>query len=168
MLTFSSFPTKSFDLTDIPQPLEVLEKALDFGLSISDKTDNYVLFESFISRNPTKDLEYVGEEFIHDAFYYRSVMAQFKHMIYKFKEGWIKSERQLILSSGECMSTFHLVTDIKGEKINNFNIYCRSTNVKQMIHDIYLIKCMEEYLKGFFDTSKMETVIIFSNPHLYL
>lgn len=167
MLTFSGFPAASYKLTDHINSDDVLERALDFGLSVSDESSNYILFEPFISKNPTQKLEYFGEEFIHDAFYYRSVMAQFKHMIYKFNLGWIKSERQLILSSDECMSTFHLVTDAKGKKINNFNIYCRSTNMKQMIHDVYLIKCMEEYLKGHFNTSDMETTVIFSNPHLY-
>lgn len=138
------------------------------GLGIVAETKDLIQYEPFILNNPQKLIRYKNRHIElpeHDGFYYRSVKAQIEHLVFKYNHGWIKSFRQLILDTNDCMSTFHIVPNASNGKLEQVNIYCRSTNIAQMEYDVEFSVWIVKYLKEVFG-NEPELNITFSIPHI--
>lgn len=66
-----------------------------------------------------------------DFLYYRKVMAELDHLLYKWRFKWITSRRQLIQLSEDCFSVIQLVILDDGKLI--LNCYQRSCNIDTSI-----------------------------------
>jgi len=73
-----------------------------------------------------------------DALYYRKVWASLDHLVFKWDEGWIKSRRQLILTSEDCMSAIHLVPN---EDSWELNVFQRSSNIDNALQEDIAFLC---------------------------
>lgn len=128
-------------------------------LDIVKETEEMILFEPFLLSNPkTKSNDF--PEF--DELYYLSLELQLRHLIYKFEKGWITSERQVMLSSDECISTVHFIFDNE-KNVTGINIFQRSSNLFNIEEDIQFFNYFIEHFIG----TKVDLNIMFSMPHQF-
>lgn len=102
-------------------------------LNIVKENKEMVLFEPFLMTNPHVCLPTEPPE--SDQLYYDSLKAHLVHLLYKFEKGWISSERQVIYSSYECISTIHFTFD-DDKKVKSINVFQRSSNLLNIEDDI--------------------------------
>lgn len=96
-----------------------------------------------------------------DKLYYQKLELEIAHLLYKYDHRWITSERQLCIADGsECITLIHLVPKEK-EKMD-MNVYCRSTNIKQIDDDIQFL----EYICKKYGIDKL--YIDFAMPHEFI
>ena len=125
-------------------------------------TKNYVEYEgimfilhSKLSKELYKEL-YDEDK---DKFYYRSIAAELDQLIHKWDTNWIKSRRQIIYTSVDCISCIHII--LYDDKID-INIFQRSADLKKIKNDIGFI-CT--YFLHKFPTTKMDIRYLISIPH---
>jgi len=112
--------------------MNLIENTTDFVKLIKDgrTITKYTLFEPTLLRFTVPTiLQKLRNNFKNDIEpeYYRELLARYKHIKYKFREGWIKSDRQLIILSDDCISTIHI---LPGDRINAF---IRSSNIDNIL-----------------------------------
>lgn len=137
---------------------------------IGHYADGMMLLEPAHLTNPHKD-EKISFDFPdHDQPFYKSLEAQLDHILFKWEEDWIKSPRQLMFNSDECVSIVHFkVAPTSYTRVDEIRVFCRSTNMKQVDYDVqffkYYIKKLE--LLGQAHQSCLLDITL-SMPHYFL
>ncbi|PED64027.1 hypothetical protein [Priestia megaterium] len=128
-------------------------------LPVLKETKEMVLFEPFLLVNPSTE----SDDFpANDEPYYTSLEMQLRHLIYKFQKGWIQSERQVILSSDECIASVHFTFNEKKEVIG-INVFQRSSNVLNLDEDIQFFNY---FIKKYCSLTTNLYVTV-SQPHIF-
>lgn len=129
-------------------------------LTILKETDEMVLFEPFILHNPPSDDKFPPS----DEPYYTSLEMSLRHLLFKFSKGWITSERQVIYSSEECISTVHFIFD-NYKRVIGINVFQRSSNILNLEDDCQFFNYfISKYLNG---KLGIDVNIMVSMPHLF-
>ncbi len=121
----------------------------DFKDDISTKIekayeDNSIInYRSFIMINPITPDSFPN----FDEPYYTHMEYTLRHLLYKFKKGWITSPRQVMFSSDECISNVHFIFD-NNMNVTDMNIFQRSSNINNLKEDIqFLNYFINKYIK---------------------
>jgi hypothetical protein len=124
------------------------------------ETNEMILFESFTMVNPQ-----TGNSFPEsDEPYYTSLEMQLRHLLYKFDKGWISSERQVMLSSDECISTVHFIFDNE-RRVIGINVFQRSSNLINLEDDVQFFNFfIHKYLNAH---RGIKLTIFVSQPHVF-
>jgi hypothetical protein len=131
-----------------------------FELDVSKETDEMVLYEPFLLLNPvTECIDFP----LDDEPYYTSLEMQLRHLLFKFHKGWITSERQVIYTSDECISTIHFIFDEK-RNTKGINVFQRSSNVLNLEDDVQFFNY---FIAKYFDLLKVDLNIFVSMPHIF-
>src|SRR5437763_11239386 len=85
-------------------------------LIVAKETDEMVLYEPFLLTNVRTRTTFPPS----DEPYYTSLEMVLRHLLFKYEKKWITSERQVIYSSDECISTIHFVFD-ENDKVTKIN-----------------------------------------------
>ena len=137
--------------------LRNLEELNKLEIVSSDNEVEY--FESFMFLNP--ETEKTFPKF--DSIYYEMLEAHLLHLHYKFKKGWITSERQVLYSSDECITTVHFV---EYKDSLTLNIFQRSSNIANIKEDMQFFNYLLN--KHFSDSYKETKFNVFvSMPHKF-
>lgn len=128
-------------------------------LEISKTTEEMVLFKPFLLINPETASTFPD----FDEPYYTSLEYILRHLLYKFEHNWIKSERQVMYTSDECISTIHFIYD-ENKKVCTINVFQRSSNLNNLKEDVQFFNY---FIKKYFDRY-VELNIIFSMPHIMI
>lgn len=114
-----------------------VENIVEF-MTISKETDKMTLFYPVLLEDVQDLMTYISypEE---DLLYYKSLEAQLDHLLFKYREGWIKSERQIFYSSDECISSIQFILNDEND-IDKMIVYCRSSHIRQMESDLAFLK----------------------------
>ncbi|UDY80710.1 hypothetical protein [Geobacillus phage GR1] len=128
-------------------------------LLISKETEEMVLFEPFLLINPITKTDFPPS----DEPYYTSLEMQLRHLLYKFDKKWITSERQVIYSSDECISTIHFIFD-ENNKVKQINAFQRSSNLLNLEDDVQFFNY---FVKKYLPDSKVDINIFVSMPHVF-
>lgn len=123
-----------------------------------EETEELINYGSFVLCNPITDLDF--PEF--DELYYTHLEYSLRHLLYKYKKGWIPSNRQVMYSSDECISTIHFVFNNKDE-VTEVNVFQRSSNLNNLKEDAqFLNYFINKYLGN-----NVHLNIMISVPHIY-
>lgn len=129
-------------------------------LDVTKQTGEMTLYESFIMVNPKTKTTFPES----DELYYKALELQLVHLIYKFKKGWISSERQVIYSSDECIATVHFLFDSE-KNVTQINVFQRSSNLFNLVDDVQFFNY---FIKEHLDNpQEVELNILVSMPHLF-
>lgn len=130
------------------------KKSIKKFLKIEDSNEEITNYESFMLINPITKNEY--PEF--DKPFFDRMNATLKHIIYKFENGWITSERQVMLTGNECLTTIQFVP--REDRVQ-LNVFQRSSNVNNLADDIQFLNwfLVNEIKKSF------ELNVFVSMPH---
>jgi len=128
-------------------------------LLVSKDTEEMVLFEPFLLINPRTDDKFPSS----DEPYYTALEMQLRHLLYKFLKGWITSERQVIFSSDECISTVHFIFD-EHKEVKQINVFQRSSNLLNLEDDVMFFNY---FIKKYLKPEKVDLSIFVSMPHLF-
>lgn len=129
-------------------------------LFTSKETSEMVLYEPFLLLNPATD----NRSFpLDDEPYYTSLEMQLRHLLFKFRKGWITSERQVMYSSDECISTIHFIFD-EEKNIRGINVFQRSSNVLNLEDDVQFFNYFIDKYASYFD---VDLNIFVSMPHIF-
>ncbi|MGG1915991.1 hypothetical protein ABFY54_29395 [Priestia megaterium] len=129
-------------------------------LPILKETDEMVLFQPFVLLNPLTDKDDFPES---DEPYYTALEMQLRHLIYKYEKGWITSERQVIFTSDECISTVHFTFD-NDKHIIGINVFQRSSNVLNLVDDVQFFNY---FIKKYGSFDRTNLYITVSQPHVF-
>lgn len=137
---------------------------------IGHYSDGMMLLEPAHLTNPHKDSKISFDFPSYDQQFYKSLEAQLDHILFKWKNDWIKSPRQLMFNSDECVSIVHFKIDPTScLRIDEVRVFCRSTNMKQIEHDVQFFKYYIKKLELLGETSKNCLLdITLSMPHYFL
>lgn len=127
-------------------------------------TKDTIYYNPFIIQNPVTDFVFPD----YDEVYYESLLAQLIHELYKFKEGWTSSERQVMVFGNECISTVHFLFDLSGN-VTNINVFQRSSNLEIFDKDCqffnyFIVKELMTENSGI----EINLTIFNSSPHRFL
>lgn len=138
----------------------------DVQLVIIDETKDMVSYEPFILKNAHRSTIPQKPDF--DELYYEHLFLTLKHLIYKYKKGWITSPRQVIYSSDECISTVHLIFD-DNKNLTNIHIFQRSSNIVNLEEDVQFFNWFIHHgaMLSVEQAHKVETVHFVSMPHRF-
>ena len=100
-------------------------------LRVIKDTDEMVLFEPFLLSDPYESDKFPPS----DEPYYTALEMTLRHLLFKFDKGWIDSERQVIYSSDECISTIHFTFD-EDNDLSQINVFQRSSNMNNLRDDV--------------------------------
>lgn len=129
------------------------------SLDVVNDTPEMTLFESFLLENiDTGFTDFPST----DKVYYESLEHQLKHLLYKFENGWISSDRQVINTTDECISTVHFVYGAN-KKVVRINVFQRSSNLLNLEDDIQFFNY---FCKKYFN-HKVDVSILVSMPHIF-
>jgi len=129
-------------------------------LIVSKETEEMVLFYPFLLLSPRTDDKFPTS----DEPYYTALEFQLRHLLFKFEKGWIKSERQVIYSSDECISTVHFIFNDE-KKVSTINVFQRSSNIHNLEDDVQFFNY---FIKKYLEESPWITVnIMVSMPHIF-
>jgi hypothetical protein len=128
-------------------------------LIVSKETDEMVLYEPFLLLSPKTDDKFPPN----DEPYYTSLEYTLRHLLYKYEKGWITSERQVIYSSDECISTIHFIFD-EHKKVKQINVFQRSSNLLNLEDDAQFFNY---FIKKYCDGEKVKVNILVSMPHIF-
>jgi hypothetical protein len=128
-------------------------------LFVAKETEEMVLFEPFFLQNPVTEDTF--PEF--DQEYYTMLEHSLYHLLFKFRKGWITSERQIIYSSDECISTVHFILD-ENKEIDTINVFQRSSNIFNLKEDVQFFNY---FIKMYGDPTKVKLNIFVSMPHVF-
>lgn len=129
-------------------------------LIVSKETEEMVLFYPFLLLSPRTDDKFPAS----DEPYYTALEFQLRHLLFKFEKGWIKSERQVIYSSDECISTVHFIFNDE-KKVSTINVFQRSSNILNLEDDAQFFNY---FIKKYLEESPWITVnIMVSMPHIF-
>lgn len=103
-------------------------------LQISKETESMILYQPF-SYTFDNINKYPFEELKEDKIYYKMLEGNLDLLLKDYFQGWIKSERQLVFIHPACISFVQFILNNQKE-IENIQIVCRSTNLKQMQSDV--------------------------------
>jgi hypothetical protein len=127
-------------------------------LEIAKETDDMVLFEPFILENVKTSTDFPPS----DEPYYTALEYQLRHLLFKFEKGWITSERQVIHSTDECISTIHFIFD-ENKEVSRINAFQRSSNILNLEDDVQFFNYfVNKYLE-----TNVEVTIFVSMPHIF-
>lgn len=130
-------------------------------LTISKTTEEMILFEPFLLANPKTSVSFPPS----DEPYYTALEMTLRHLLYKFDCGWITSERQVIHSSDECISTVHFLFD-ENKEVKTINVFQRSSNLLNLIDDCQFFNYfIDRYLNG---DENIKVNILVSAPHVFI
>lgn len=129
-------------------------------LDISKDTEEMVLFEPFLLVNPETKLDSFPE---FDEEYYTMLEYSLYHLLYKFRKGWITSERQVIYSSDECISTIHFLFNEEKE-VTDIHVFQRSSNVLNLEEDVQFFNY---FIKEYAQPNETNLKIFVSMPHIF-
>lgn len=140
------------------------------GIKNSSKTyieDEYTEYEPVLINLETQLIIEQSKNFDYDlakdALYYKRLKAELDHIFFKWREGWIGSRRQLILSSEDCISSIHMVFTSKSLSLN---IFQRSSNIDNALNEDISFFC-----KWLVENSIPETELLIhlfiSIPHTF-
>lgn len=128
-------------------------------LNVAKETDEMVLFEPFILENPETEILFPPS----DEPYYTALEMSLRHLLYKFSKGWITSERQVIFSSDECISTVHFLFNEK-KQVTSIHVFQRSSNVINLYDDVQFFN---HFINKYCESSKVDLKIFVSMPHRF-
>lgn len=128
-------------------------------LIVAKETEEMVLFEPFLLLNPRTDNDFPPS----DEPYYTSLEMTLRHLLYKFHKGWISSERQVIHSSDECISTVHFIFDEK-RNVSAINVFQRSSNLLNLEDDAQFFNY---FVAKYLDLLTIDIKIFVSMPHIF-
>ncbi|MEK5205182.1 hypothetical protein NST55_28480 [Bacillus sp. FSL R10-2789] len=134
----------------VPQPHELIK---------SKETDEMVLFEPFVLINPLTKVTFPD----FDKEYYTMLEHSLYHLIFKFRKGWITSERQVIYSSDECISTVHFIFD-ENKEVIGINVFQRSSNVLNLEEDVQFFNY---FIRKHLSAVQVDLRIMVSMPHVF-
>jgi len=123
-------------------------------------TEEMVLFEPFLLCNAATESNDFPSD---DEPYYTALEYQLRHLLYKFDKKWISSERQVIFTSDECISTIHFLFD-ENMRVNTINVFQRSSNLNNLKDDVQFFNYfVKKYL-----ARKVDINIFVSAPHTFI
>lgn len=123
----------------------------------SEEITNY---KSFMLKNIETSIDFPFD----DELYYSALEHQLRHLIYKFDKGWITSNRQVIYTSDECISTVHFVMN-EYKQIVQINVFQRSSNLNNLVDDVQFFNYfVNKYLPN---PLLPEINILVSMPHVF-
>ncbi|MDD9768022.1 hypothetical protein [Bacillus subtilis] len=124
------------------------------------ENDEMILYESFTMINPQTRNTFPES----DEPYYTSLEMQLRHLLYKYDKGWISSERQVMLSSDECISAVHFIFDNE-KRVIGINVFQRSSNLFNLEDDVQFFNYfINKYLRGH---KKIKLTYFVSQPHIF-
>lgn len=132
--------------------------ATNLNLEKRIQNDTYTQYEPFMVIDPICGKTFPEE----DRVFYRSVDAQITHLFFKYENKWIKSHRQLVWSTDECLSNIVFVLD-KYDNVTDIMVTCRSTNIEQIVDDARFVN----YLKEKFGRPTTTVSITFAQLHAF-
>ena len=127
--------------------------------TIKKETKELIYFDSFTLLNPETELTFPSS----DEPYYTSLEYQLRHLLFKKERGWITSERQVIYTSDECISTIHFLYD-ENNKVDQVNVFQRSSNLLNIEDDIQFLNY---FINKYLDIETVDLVIFNSMPHVF-
>lgn len=132
----------------------------------------YTEYEPVLLKFNLGEIKKFGEEFIwsqtKDYHYYHKIQAELDHLVYRYRNGWITSRRQLIIHSEDCMSAIHLVFAKKLNRIENslqMNVFQRSSNLDNAFREDLTFLC--RWLLDQFDQDDQKLNYFISIPHSF-
>lgn len=147
-------------------PEKLVEEVKRANITFQD--DNYTEFEPILMiYDDHTTIEQFAQMFnletSKDPFYYRKIESSLDHLLFKWNNQWIKSRRQLVITSEDCLSTIHLVMTSRSYSLNVFQ---RSSNIDNALIEDIAFLCSWITSRG----NQMESrdVKIFSSiPHTF-
>lgn len=128
-------------------------------LEVQKETNEMILYKPFLLKNV--HISYCFPE--HDELYYEHLLAQIKHLLYKYSKKWITSERQVMIISDECISAVHFLFD-ENDQVETINVFQRSSNLYNLYEDIQFFNYL---IENHLPNKKVELNIFVSAPHIF-
>lgn len=128
-------------------------------LIVAKETEEMVLFGPFLLLSPRTEDTFPES----DEPYYTSLEMSLRHLIFKYEKGWISSERQVIYTSDECISTVHFIFN-EDKEVSEINVFQRSSNLLNLEDDAQFFNY---FIKKYLGNRKVKVNMMISMPHIF-